>query len=237
MSFYSEFAGYYDAVFPFEEETYSVLRSSFPSSAKRVLDVGCGTGDYCGRLTSQGYKTVGIDLDQWMIERAKKAYPASEFRVLGMEDIGLVEGMFGAAFCIGNVGSHLVPHRWSDFLWVLREHLEPDATWVVQTVNWDFVLGQGAYRFPDVTVEGTELVFERSYPEISPEKVLFKTRLREGERAVFEGETTLFPARGEDHIRVHRESGFEFVAHKGSFAGAEFDPGKMSSSVLVFRRI
>jgi hypothetical protein len=108
---------------------------------------------------------------------------------------------------------------------------------VVQTVNWDFVLGQGDYRFPDVAVGGTDLVFERSYPEISPEKVLFTTRLREGERTVFEGETTLFPARGEDYIRVHRESGFEFVAHKGGFGGAEFDPGTMSPSVLVFRRV
>ncbi len=237
MSFYSEFAGYYDAVFPFDESTYSFLRNRFPSSARRVLDIGCGTGDYCGRLASQGYETLGIDLDQWMIERAKKTYPASDFRVLGMEDLGSLKGYFGAAYCVGNVASHLASHRLSDFLWALRERLTPEATWVLQTVNWDFVLGKESYTFPEVAVRGTELVFERSYPKISEEKVLFRTRLRDGERPVFEGEVTLFPLRGEDYVQSHGEAGFELVAHKGSFGGAEFDPGKMSSSVLVFRRI
>ena len=237
MSFYSEFAGYYESVFPFEEETYAFLRGAFPSTAARVLDIGCGTGDYCGRLASQGYETLGIDLDQWMVERARKRYPASKFEILGMEQINALAGAFGAAYCIGNVGSHLALHRWSDFLWTLREHLTTEATWVVQTVNWDFVLGRESYEFPDVAVPGTELVFRRSYPEISEDKVVFQTRLSDGERTVFEGATDLYPARAADYIGVHRESGFEFIEHKGSFSGAEFDPGEMSPSVMVFRRI
>ena len=99
-----------------------------------------------------------------------------------------------------------------------------------------FVLSQESYRFPEVPVKGTDLVFERSYPEISEEKVLFRTRLREGGRTVFEGETTLFPVRGEDYVHAHREAEFELLDHRGSFTGAEFDPGAMSGSILVFRR-
>lgn len=236
MSFYSEFAGYYDAVFPFDEDAYSFIRNRFPATAKRVLDIGCGTGDYCGRLASQGYETLGIDLDQWMIERARKAYPACEFRVLGMEDIGSIGGQFGAAYCVGNVASHVASYRLSNFFWALRERLTSGATWVLQTVNWDFVLGQTSYKFPDISVEGTELVFERSYPEISDEKVLFRTRLREVAKTVFEGQVTLFPMRADDYVQAHGEAGFELVAHKGSFCGDDFDPGRMSSSVLVFRR-
>jgi len=236
MSLYSEFAEYYEAVFPFEEGVYSCIRDQFPARARRVLDVGCGTGDYCGRLTSQEYETVGIDLDPWMVERAKRSYPASEFRVLGAEEIASLTGPFGAAYCIGNVVSHIARHRLPDFLQTLRELLEPGATWVIQTVNWDFVLTQESYKFPDVAVGGTNLVFERSYPEISEERVLFRTRLREGDRSVFEGETTLFPVRAEDYTAAHRTAWFEFLEHKGSFAGAAFDPGVMSGSVLVFRR-
>ena len=236
MSLYSEFAGYYESVFPFEEEVYSFVRDRFPTSATRVLDVGCGTGDYCGRFASQEYETVGIDLDQWMVERAKRRYPASEFHVLGAEDIGSLTGPFGAAYCIGNVISHTARYRLSDFLLALRELLIPGAAWVIQTVNWDFVLAQESYEFPDVPVEGTNLVFERSYTEISEENVLFRTRLREGGRSVFEGEMTLFPVRAEDYVGAHRSEGFEFIEQKGSFAGAAFDPDVMSGSILVFRR-
>ena len=236
MSFYSEFAEYYDAVFPFEEEVYSFLRSRLPERARRVLDVGCGTGDYCGRFASQGYETVGIDLDQWMVERAKRKYLASEFRVLGAENIGSLTGSFGAAYCIGNVASHLKRHRLPDFIQALHERLTRGATWVIQTVNWDFVLAQESYGFPDVPVEGTNLVFERSYPEISEERVLFRTRLHEGGRSVFEGETVLFPLRSEDYVASHAQAGFELLGHSGNFAGSAFDPDIMSGSILVFRR-
>jgi SAM-dependent methyltransferase len=236
MSFYSEFAGYYERVFPFDEATYGFLRSRFPSGARRILDIGCGTGDYCGRLASQGYEALGIDLDRWMVERAKKKYPATEFRVLGLDEVGSLGGMFGAAFCIGNVAAHLPRHRLGGFLWALRERLDQGAIWIVQTVNWDYVLRQDSYTFPEVAVGESGLLFERSYPEISEEMVTFVTRLREREGVVFEGETTLYPVRAEDYIRAHREVEFELVGQYGGFSDEEFDPRKMSSSVLVFRR-
>jgi SAM-dependent methyltransferase len=236
MSFYSEFAGYYERVFPFEERTYAFLRERFPSDARRILDIGCGTGDYCGRLASQGYETLGIDLDRWMVERAKKKYPATEFSVLGMDEIGSLAGTFGAAYCIGNVAAHLPKHRLGGFLWALRERLDRGAIWIVQTVNWDFVLKHESYRFPEVAVGDGGLVFERSYDEISDETVSFVTRLREKEATVFEGETTLYPVRAEEYVLAHREVEYELIAHYGGFAEESFDPLTMSSSVLVFRR-
>jgi len=236
MSFYSEFADYYDAVFPFDETTYGFLRDRFPSDASRVLDIGCGTGDYCGRLASQGYEVVGVDPDSWMIERARRRYPAVDFYIKGMEQVGRLDGTFGAAICIGNVASHTPVHRLPDFLHDLYERLDPWSIWFIQTVNWDYVLTQDSYRFPDISVDGRNVTFERSYPEISEERVLFRTRLREGERVVFEGEETLYPMRGLDYAAAHERAGFEPVAHCAGFDGSPFDPGVMSSSVMVFRR-
>jgi SAM-dependent methyltransferase len=236
MPFYSEFADYYDTVFPFEERTYGFIRDRLPKEASLVLDVGCGTGDYCGRLASQGFEMVGIDPDPWMIERARRRYPAAEFHIGGMQDVRKLGRAFDSAFCIGNVASHLPSHRLPVFLQGLHELLKPFSVWIVQTVNWDHVLTQQSYAFPDVVARGGELVFERSYPEISEDRVLFRTRLLEGGSVVFEGEETLYPLASAGLIEEHERNGFELVSHNGGFEARPFDPAVMSGSVFVFRR-
>jgi hypothetical protein len=153
-----------------------------------------------------------------------------------MDEVGSLNGTFGAAYCIGNVAAHLPGHRLGGFLWALRERLDRGAIWIVQTVNWDFVLRKDSYRFPDVEVGEGGLVFERSYTEISDETVSFVTRLREKEGTVFEGDATLYPVRAEDYIHAHTEVEFELLGHYGGFSDEAFNPKKMSSSVLVFRR-
>src|ERR1700680_3251720 len=41
----------------------------------RVLDLACGTGDLCRELDSAGYRPVGVDLSQGMLEEASTAAP------------------------------------------------------------------------------------------------------------------------------------------------------------------
>jgi demethylmenaquinone methyltransferase / 2-methoxy-6-polyprenyl-1,4-benzoquinol methylase len=44
-------------------------------SGARVLDVACGTGDFCRELVSAGYRPVGVDLSQGMLEEASTDAP------------------------------------------------------------------------------------------------------------------------------------------------------------------
>ena len=106
MSFYSDFAGHYEAVFPLEENTHSFLAARVPAGS-RVLDIGCGTGDHCGRFAADGPEAVGVDLDPAMIAVARERFPAARFHVMDMADVGSLDGPFGCVFCIGNVLSHL----------------------------------------------------------------------------------------------------------------------------------
>lgn len=45
-----------------------------------ILDIGCGTGNLCGKLDST-YNIVGIDKNHEMLERAKEKYKHIKFRV------------------------------------------------------------------------------------------------------------------------------------------------------------
>lgn len=47
---------------------------------KKVLDFGCGTGIYAGRMTKAGAKVKGFDISGGMLEIARKENPGVEFR-------------------------------------------------------------------------------------------------------------------------------------------------------------
>jgi len=73
--FYSDFADDYEEIFPFRENTYKFISKMIDSGKKDILDIGCGTGHYCGRFAGDGFDACGIDLDREMINTARKKYP------------------------------------------------------------------------------------------------------------------------------------------------------------------
>ncbi len=234
MSFYSDFAAYYEAIFPLEEEAYAFLRDRVPPGGRRVLDVGCGTGNYCGRFGSDGYEVVGIDLDSEMIEAAVRRFPGSSFLVMDMRDVSSLAGRFDLVYSVGNVLAHLPQSELPEFIDAVRRLLMPGGRWVFQTVNWDFILARKSHRFPDVVVGG--LVFMREYPAIAWDRLRFVTRLARGTQCLFEGEEWLYPVTSESYVETHVERGWTLEEHRGSFVGAPFAASRMSPSIFVFQR-
>jgi 2-polyprenyl-3-methyl-5-hydroxy-6-metoxy-1,4-benzoquinol methylase len=47
----------------------------------KILDVGCGTGRHSIELTARGYKTVGIDLSESMLQKAKEKAKAKNIDI------------------------------------------------------------------------------------------------------------------------------------------------------------
>jgi SAM-dependent methyltransferase len=54
MSLYSEFAPWYEQLFPFREEVYLFLSEYAGTSGSTILDAGCGPGHYCARFQHDG---------------------------------------------------------------------------------------------------------------------------------------------------------------------------------------
>jgi SAM-dependent methyltransferase len=246
MAFYAEFAEHYEAIFPFGAAVYALLRRYVLPEHRRCLDVGCGTGHYCGRLAADGFDAVGIDLDAAMIAHARQRYPQATFHVLNMLDIaGLVSadsadstervGRFDAAFCIGNTAAHLTQPQFAQFLDSVRRVLKPGAPWMLQVMNWDYVLERESFTFP--IIEAPQgLTFHREYRSISEAQVTFHTRLHSGLNVIFEDETPLYPLRTVDILQLHQERGFTSVDHFGSYAGVPFDPAVFSANIFVWYR-
>ena len=70
MSFYSKFASYYEAIFPFSQSVADFLRE-YSSPQQTCLDVGCGTGHYAEDLAVSEYQVTGIDQIRFCILRGE----------------------------------------------------------------------------------------------------------------------------------------------------------------------
>jgi len=234
MSLYSKFAEHYEQIFPFRNATLDFLQSYLPSHG-RVLDIGCGSGHYAGRLADAGAQVVGIDLDPAMIRFAAAKYPNVSFDVMGMEQLSHLPGPFDAVFCIGNVLPHLPMKDISRFLSSLSGILRPGGLWLFQTVNFDPILTRSVHRFPDIFVNGTELVFYREYRPISAAGLTFCTRLEQAGQVVFNEQVDLYPLPTPEMIKRHTDAGFSLAGHWADFKRSQFLPEVDSGSVFLFR--
>ena len=120
--------------------------------SRRVLDLGCGTGEHARRLAAAGFEAVGVDASESMLEKAREEPLPDNLRfVLGdMRDLGsAVEGSFGGALCLGNA----LPHLLTDddlrrFATGLRERLLPEAPLILQILNYDRIFAANERSLP-----------------------------------------------------------------------------------------
>jgi len=70
-----------------------------PGSA--VLDVGSGTGREVARLDREGYRAVGLDLSEEMLEWARETHPGLPFHFGDQTNFALGE-RFDALYCVGS---------------------------------------------------------------------------------------------------------------------------------------
>ena len=236
MAFYADFAGHYDAVFPLRGDLLKFLERELPA-AGRLLDVGCGTGDACGRLATPERPCLGIDLDPGMIAQAESRNPGAEFRILGMQEIGLLPaGEFTSIICLGNVLPHLPLASLPGFLSAVHRLLRPGGAWIFQTVNFDPILARKTHVFPVIRVADQGLAFHRAYENITPGRLEFVTALTDPDRIIFRGRETLYPLTSASYRTLHQAERWAPVRHDADFSGRSFDPQTDSGSVWVWRR-
>lgn len=69
----------------------------------RVLDAGCGPGDFCALAMSRGARTSGVDAAAVMIQLARRRAPGAELRVGALEQLPWPSGTFDVVSAINAV--------------------------------------------------------------------------------------------------------------------------------------
>ena len=234
MSMYSTFAVWYDRIFPFSPGVYAFLTHHLGDRNGPVLDLGCGTGDYCAAFTRDGVRAVGVDLDEAMISQARSRGAETEFHALDMTEFHLLGGPWGMIYSIGNTAAHLSRERFWDCVENVGGQLLPDGVWIMQVMNWDYVLGLPSFVFPDKVMDGA--VFHRAYEDITPDRLTFHTGLDIKGQRVFDDHVCLHPMTSAEIVAGHTARGFRLVEHVSDYAGSGFDPEVFSANIFVFTR-
>ncbi len=211
------------------------------AGARRVLDVGCGTGRHAIHLADLGFEVVGADPSAEMVERAREnARGKARVRFVQAGFGGLrqaAEGTFDAVLCLGNTLPHIrsqseLVEALGDIAGVLRQ----GGLLVIQQLNYDRILAQ-RQRFLGLTEakrDDGEYLFFRFY-DFEGEAVTFNVLIMErpgGGAWTWRVEATrLQPILSTQLCESLVRTGFARFSLQGSMAGEGFNP--LSSNDLV----
>jgi SAM-dependent methyltransferase len=211
-----------------------------------LLDLGCGTGEFCLEMAGRGYDPIGIDSSAAMLDRACSKDPDGNCLFI-QQDISRFElfGTVDLAVCLLDTINHLIqPAKVASLFKLCANYLNPGCLFIFDAASYRYLartFGQQCYfqDFPDFTLLWQNH-FRKSGAVSSAELVLFKrsqlapghgkaAAVRNagatgGERDLYEkSETTIRERYWSTRQITHwvKAAGLELVARSGAGRGVK----------------
>jgi len=122
--------------------------------AKRVLDIGCGSGEFCKMAQKRGIEVVGIDLSHTQVSRALKK--GCNCIVKRVEEMG---GNFDGAVAIFDVINYLTPTQLPPFFKAVAQL----APLFIFDINSQYGMAEVAVGALKIEKDGYFLCVESNY--------------------------------------------------------------------------
>jgi len=236
MEFYSDFSKNYDKIFPLNDKKLELIDNTFKNLKEKredikLLDVGCGTGNYSIALAKKGYQLKAFDIDAEMISLAESKMKESrvniDFYRLGMMHIKekFNSSSFDGIYIIGNVLVHLSQTKINKFLKLAADILNDNGKIFIQIVNYHRILEMDLNGLPTIYSQDNLVRFERDYRYQEQENIIyFITRLIDHfeDKILSENKIELYPLCKDELEEYLTEAGFEIKNIYGSPNGDQY---------------
>jgi O-antigen chain-terminating methyltransferase len=146
-SYYSEMGGDHSSILHQQYHAYLPLLKKAAGAGGRVLDIGCGAGEFLSFMREQQLPAVGVDLSTTEVQRAVSA--GLDAVHAGAEDFLRDTGEHFAGITLFQVIEHLAPAEVVPTLEACVRRLMPGGVLLVETINMRHPLAvNGFYTDP-----------------------------------------------------------------------------------------
>ena len=226
--FYSSISKYYSEIFPYNPaQLQFVKRHSVDLTGRKILDIGCATGELAFQLAKSGADVTGIDLNEDLLKQAKagKVHPKLTFRkgnMLVLQNEFQPE-TFDMVLCFGNTLVHLPSQELiSEMLRGVHTVLKSGGLFLLQILNYDYIISEKISELPQIESDNIKFVRNYVFKANSP-LISFKTELhlkKEGE--VIINETPLLALKSSELTALLDNAGFKSVDLFANFKEESF---------------
>ena len=195
--FYSSIAEYYHEIFPYNPSQLRFTTNYIGGTeGKRILDIGCATGELAYQLAKAGAVVTGIDLNEDLLFQAntKKVAPNLTFQKGDMLELesDFHPHQFDGVLYFGNTLVHLLSEQQVfNMFFGVHAVLKSGGAFLLQILNYDYIISEKVTRLP--VIETPDIKFIRSYNIEKENPVIqFNTELQlKKENRVINNETPL----------------------------------------------
>ncbi len=188
---------------------------------KKILDIGCATGELAYKLAVEKALVTGIDLNEDLIVQAKEGAVSQsagmvipDFRIGNMLEIVKDFGNenFDAVLCFGNTLVHLLSlNLIRKFTSGVYNVLKPEGIFLLQILNYDFILEEKVEELPLIETENIRFIRKYKLEENNP-LIRFKTALEiKKEKQIVSNETSLLALKSSQLYKILEASGFREI--------------------------
>lgn len=193
--------------------------------AFNILDIGCASGEFALALCAAGFQVTGWEPDSQLLAKARhlrSELTAAQQARLTFERKGMLDlwaqQVYDQIYCMGNTLPHLQnAGQIRLFLQQARQALKPGGYLVLQIINFTRVLIKNIHHFPAVETEA--ILFERTYSDISPEKLTFTIHIHDKLSSTDDiASTFLYPVTASELRGLLEQCGFGTVVLHANYA-------------------